>query len=86
MDGSAKKATVFVLSLLLLGAAIPGQACREPHMLDGSGSVHAPPPLSNREVRSQLRIALACRSQWDLIQNRKGPVQFAVTETAGQQD
>ncbi|WP_297862568.1 hypothetical protein [uncultured Acidaminococcus sp.] len=83
MDGSAKKATVFVLSLLLLGAAIPGQACREPHMLDGPRSVYAPPVLSNREVRSQLRTALACRSQWDLVQNRKGPVQFAVTEMDG---
>lgn len=83
MDGSAKKNTAFVLALLLLGVAIPGQACREPNMLDGPGSVYESPVLSNREVRSQLRTALACRSQWDLVQNRKGPVQFAVTEMDG---
>ena len=83
MDGPAKKTTAFVLALLLLGTAIPGQACREPYMLDGPGSVYEPPVLSNHEVRSQLRIALACRSQWDLVQNRKGPVQFAVTEMDG---
>lgn len=39
MDGPAKKTTAFVLALLLLGAAIPGQACREPYMLDGPGTV-----------------------------------------------
>lgn len=68
MDGPAKRTTAFVLALLLLGTAIPGQACREPYMLDGPGSVYEPTVLSNHEVRSQLRIALACRSQWDLVQ------------------
>lgn len=45
MDGPAKKTTAFVLALLLLGAAIPGQACREPYMLDGPGSVYEPSAL-----------------------------------------
>lgn len=65
------------------GLLFPARPAGNPIMLDGPGSVYEPPVLSNHEVRSQLRIVLACRSQWDLVQNRKGPVQFAMTEMDG---
>ena len=80
MDGLIKKGTVFLLFLLLLVGGFPALACEEkPHMLDGPGSVYEPSPLSTSEAKHQLWMAMTCRSQWDLVQSRRGPVQFAVT-------
>ena len=74
-----KKSAVFGLLLLLLGGT-RALACEEPFMLDGPGSVYEPPPLSEVQVRSQLQIAMANRSRWDLVQKDQGPTLFAVTD------